>query len=410
VPAQQIAGRPCLFKGIPGGRSNYGGLVELKRSFVVVLACGAGLATASANASASVGGAFASAPATIKSVDCVAGCATADAAKPGSLLRIRGKSMRDVAKIVFLGGGGHTDNATVGVLKARRESVDVVVPEKATSGRLRAVNADGSRSGASRAVVSVQRGATSSAALDLRVVGRRVFYDAARPARVDLLARRAMAVTVALVRLIDGVTVMAWPVALAPEAVSSVTWDGRVAGVAQPPGRYEFRVFDAGTTTGPGVTAAQAPGALASGGFDLVDHIFPVRGRHTYGSGQAAFGAQRNGRTHEGQDVFARCGTPMVAARGGVVKLSRSEGSPGNYVVIDGDGTDVDYVYMHLQEPSPLKKDARVLTGQAIGNVGDTGDANGCHLHFELWSGPGWYTGGAPLDPQLVLRAWDAYS
>ena len=74
--------------------------------------------------------------------------------------------------------------------KARRNSVDVVVPEKATSGRLRAVNGDGARSAASRAVVSVQRGATSSAALDVRVIGRRVYYDAARPARIDLLARR----------------------------------------------------------------------------------------------------------------------------------------------------------------------------------------------------------------------------
>ena len=384
-------------------------MVELRRSAVVVVACGAGLvAPTGASAAAGSGGAFASAAAAITSVSCVARCAGAEAAKPGSLLRIRGKHMRDVAKIVFLGGGGHADNATTGTLKTRRESVDVVVPEKATSGRLRAVNADGSRSHASRAVVSVQRGAASSAALDVRVVGRRVFYDAARPARIDLLARRAMAVTVALVRVVDGSTVMGWPVALAPETVSSLTWDGRVNGLAQPAGRYEFRVFEGGA--GPGVVAAQAPVALATGGFDLVDHIFPVRGHHTYGTGEAAFGAQRNGHTHQGQDVFARCGTPMLAARGGIVKLNRFEGSAGNYIVIDGEGTDDDNVYMHLAEPSPLKKDARVLTGQPVGEVGDTGDAHGCHLHFELWSAPGWYTGGAPIDPLAFLKAWDAYS
>ncbi len=373
----------------------------------MLMACGAGL-VAPASASAASGGAFASAPATITSVSCVAGCATADAAKTGSLLRVRGKGMREVAKIVFLGGGGHGDNATVRVAKTRRDSVDVSVPEKASSGRLRAVNDDGARSAASRAIVSIQRGTGSSAALDVRVIGRRVYYDAARPARVDLLARQAMAVTVALVRVIDGAIVMAWPLALAPEAVSSVTWDGRVAGVPQPPGRYEFRVIDG--VAGPGVAAASAPAALAAGGFDLVDHIFPVRGRHTYGSGQAAFGAQRNGHTHGGHDVFARCGTPLVAARGGVVKLNKFERSAGNYVVIDGEGTDVDYVYMHLQDLSPLPKGARVLTGQAIGNVGDTGDARGCHLHFELWSGPGWYTGGGAVDPQPSLKAWDAYS
>ena len=198
-----------------------------------------------------------------------------------------------------------------------------------------------------------------------------------------------MAVTVALVRVIDGAGVMAWPVALAPEA-RQLGHVGRhaSAGVAQPAGRYEFRVFD-GVAGRAASRRPQAPAALATGAFDLVDHIFPVRGRHTYGSGQAAFGAQRNGHIHQGHDVFARCGTPLVAARGGVVKLNRFERSAGNYVVIDGEGTDVDYVYMHLREPSPLAKGARVLTGQPIGNVGDTGDARGCHLHFELWSGPG---------------------
>ena len=336
------------------------------------------------------------------------GLRSAEAAKAGSLLRVRGAGMREVAKIVFLGGGGHADNATVRVSKARRDSVDVRVPEKATSGRLRAVNADGARSAASRAIVSVQRGAAGSAGLDVKVIGRRVYLDGARPARVDLLAWRAMAVTVALVRVVDGAVVTTWPRLLAPEAISSVTWDGRVEGVAQPAGRYEFRVFDGGG--GAGAAAASVPAALASGGFDLVDHIFPVRGRHTYGSGQAAFGAQRNGHIHQGHDVFARCGTPMVAARGGVVKLNTFERSAGNYIVIDGEDTDFDYVYMHLSEPSPVAKGARVLTGQAIGHVGDTGDARGCHLHFDLWTGPGWYTGGAPIDPQPALKLWDAYS
>jgi murein DD-endopeptidase MepM/ murein hydrolase activator NlpD len=51
-----------------------------------------------------------------------------------------------------------------------------------------------------------------------------------------------------------------------------------------------------------------------------------------------------------------------------------------------------------------------VRTGQPIGFVGDTGDADGCHLHFEMWSGPGWYTGGSPFDPLPSLQAWDRVS
>jgi murein DD-endopeptidase MepM/ murein hydrolase activator NlpD len=381
-------------------------LVELKRIVVTVIS---GLClTAPAGASANVsGGAYASEPARITGAACVAACAPADAARPGSVLRVRGRTMADVSSIVFLGAKGNDDNVVARVRKARPESVDVAVPERAASGRLRAVNRGGARSKPSRVLISVQRG-SSSGALDVRVVGRRVFYDAARPARVDLLARAAMAVTVALVRVIDGVAVMGWPAALEPGTVSSITWDGKVEGAAQPAGRYEFRVFEGV----PAVSAASAevPAPLATGVFDLADHKFPVRGAHSYGEGEAAFGAGRDGHTHQGQDVFARCGTPLVAARGGVVKLNRFESAAGNYIVIDGDGTDVDYVYMHLRDPSPLAKGARVRTGQPIGNVGDTGDAHGCHLHFEVWSGPGWYTGGAPIDPLVFLKIWDSYS
>ncbi len=368
--------------------------------------CGVGLAAPS-SASAGSGGAFSSLPAAIKSVACVARCAGFDAAKPGSLLRVRGRSMGNVEKVVFLGGRGHADNVTVRVRRARRTSVDVSVPEKASSGRLRAVNTDGGRSRASRALVTVQRRANSGV-LDVRVVGRRVYYGAARRARVDMLARSAMTVTVAVVRVGDGAVVAGWPVTLVPETITSITWDGTLAGAPQPPGRYEFRVL-AGGPAGAGAIAAQAPAPLGTGAFDLVDHVFPVRGRHSYGTGIAAFGAGRDGHLHQGQDVFARCGTRLAAARSGVVKVASRERSAGNYVVIDGDGTDVDYVYMHLQARSPLSKGERVRTGQTIGKVGQTGVAVGCHLHFEMWPA-GWQKGEAPVDPLAFLKLWDAYS
>ena len=223
-----------------------------------------------------------------------------------------------------------------------------------------------------------------------------------------MLARKPLDVVVVLARVMDGAIVQTWPVGqLAPGVVRSVTWDGKLAGAAQPNGRYEFRVLPG---AGARIQAAANPGPQATGFFDLVDHMFPIRGRHDFGGRAAGFGTGRSGHTHQGHDVFAKCGTRLVAARGGVVKLNKYQGNAGNYIVVDGDGTDVDYVYMHMQSRSPLKKGARVLTGQQIGRVGDTGVAQGCHLHFELWGAPGWYTGGKPLNPLPFLQAWDQFS
>ena len=363
-------------------------------------------ASASASAAPVSGGAYASEQPAIAGVACLARCASIDAVQPGSVLRVRGTALRAVRKVVFLGARGHADDTVAVVTRARLHSADLLVPEKALSGPLMAINRGGAESAVSRTAVSVQRARAGAAALDARVGSRRVFLAASRQAQLNLLARQSMNVVVALVRLGDGAVLQGWPVALVGGAVSSVTWDGTVAGAAQPIGRYEFRVFSQPAAA----QAAQAPVPLATGAFDLVDHKFPVRGMHTYGTGIAAFGAARDGHSHQGQDIFAACGTPLVAARGGVVKLNQHEGRAGNYLVIDGAGTDVDYAYMHMAAPSPLKKGAKVTTGQVIGAVGDTGVARGCHLHFEMWSGPGWYTGGQPFDPLSALKLWDSYS
>ncbi len=101
---------------------------------------------------------------------------------------------------------------------------------------------------------------------------------------------------------------------------------------------------------------------------------------------------------------MAECGTPLVAARGGVVQYAEYEANAGNYVVIDGKGTPNDFMYAHLAEPSPLQAGDTVRTGQPIGIVGDTGDATACHLHFEMWGAPGWYEGGCPFDPLPYLE------
>lgn len=137
--------------------------------------------------------------------------------------------------------------------------------------------------------------------------------------------------------------------------------------------------------------------------------IFPVRGPHTYGDG---IGADRGDHSHQGQDVLADCGTKLVAARGGKVEYNAYQASgAGYYVVIDGAETPYDFVYMHLAKRSSAKEGSTVTTGQKIGVVGTTGSSTACHLHFEVWTAPGWYNGGTfSKAVTKMLKEWDSFS
>ena len=160
----------------------------------------------------------------------------------------------------------------------------------------------------------------------------------------------------------------------------------RKAGASAPAGRLKV------------ARAAVAPLTRPS-----ADGAFPVAGKHHYGTEVNRFGG---GRGHKGQDVLANCGVPLVAALGGKVTFVSTQSRAGHYVVIQADdGTG--QAYMHMRRPSTLKKGDRVVAGQRIGEVGDTGAASACHLHFELWTAPGWYSGGEAIDPLPFLKALD---
>ena len=149
-----------------------------------------------------------------------------------------------------------------------------------------------------------------------------------------------------------------------------------------------------GTTTAPPTTAAPA-GSM----------IFPVAGSHAIGQG---FGAARSGHSHQGQDIFAACGTPLVAVSRAKVKFVSYQSSAGNYVVIRNKKLHQDYMYAHLATRASVSKGQVVMPGQQIGIVGQTGNARGCHLHFELWLGK-WYRGGHPTNPLPYLQTYAGY-
>jgi murein DD-endopeptidase MepM/ murein hydrolase activator NlpD len=134
--------------------------------------------------------------------------------------------------------------------------------------------------------------------------------------------------------------------------------------------------------------------------------VFPIRGRHDYGDASDRYGADRGDHTHQGQDVLAACGLTEVAARGGKVVGSGYGGGAGNFVAVHTLDTRYDYFYAHLRDTPLVKEGETVKTGQIVGYVGETGDAVGCHLHFELWDGP-WWNGGKTIDPLPFLKAWD---
>ena len=207
---------------------------------------------------------------------------------------------------------------------------------------------------------------------------------------------------------------------VAPNTLTSIRWDGTNAeGRPAHKGHYRFQVLPQSSAipAQPSQASPKRRRSRASAStpeaeleFDFYSFSFPVLGAHDFGDAGAHFGAARSGHTHQGQDVMAECGTPLVAARGGTVQYAGYQSAAGNYLVIDGKGTGLDFLYAHLAEPTALQIGDQVRTGQPVGLVGDTGNASACHLHFEIWLPPGWYQGGSPIDPLPFLARWDRYS
>lgn len=131
--------------------------------------------------------------------------------------------------------------------------------------------------------------------------------------------------------------------------------------------------------------------------------VFPVQGQVRWGDG---FG-ERGGR-HQGIDLMADCGTPLVSPVAGRVVNVKTHSNAGHYVVIRSATTGEEHVLMHLARRSSVPQGTDVAAGQQVGEVGRTGNASACHLHFEIWTAPGWYRGGDPRDPEPDLRAWRA--
>lgn len=164
------------------------------------------------------------------------------------------------------------------------------------------------------------------------------------------------------------------------------------------------------------VESAQLENELASrelavflNGGTVVIHgfAFPVADPHTFSD---TFGAPRMTGTayehwHEGTDIFAPMGTPLLASERGVVfRVGTGGVLGGNTVWLRGE-SGVSYYYAHLSGfAEGLREGLVVDAATVLGFVGDTGNARGTppHLHFEVHPG-----GGAAVNPYPILRVAD---
>ena len=115
------------------------------------------------------------------------------------------------------------------------------------------------------------------------------------------------------------------------------------------------------------------------------------------------WGAARGvGRRHEGQDIFAPRGTPILSATNGYVYKIGENNLGGQTVSVIGSGGRV-YYYAHLDSYAPgLEVGDRVSKRTVLGFVGTTGNAQGTppHLHFGVYT----FTGAINPLPLLTDR------
>lgn len=132
----------------------------------------------------------------------------------------------------------------------------------------------------------------------------------------------------------------------------------------------------------------------------------PVSGLQPREARSSWHAARSGGRRHEGIDLFAKKGTPVLSATRGEVWRIGTDRLGGNVVTVLGDGPAL-YYYAHLDDwDDGLFVGRRVEKGTPLGIVGNTGNARTTppHLHFGVYR-VGWWRSRA-VDPAPLLGVW----
>lgn len=145
--------------------------------------------------------------------------------------------------------------------------------------------------------------------------------------------------------------------------------------------------------------AVKAPPAPAAEDDVLIAFVEPVPGHAVV----SPFGLRQlpwegNGRLHEGVDISADNGVPVIAAADGVVVEAGTKGGYGRYVAVRH-AERLTTFYAHLGAIDPaVKPGLAVAAGTRLGRIGSSGTSTGPHLHFEIRDAQ-----RRPLDPSMFL-------
>jgi murein DD-endopeptidase MepM/ murein hydrolase activator NlpD len=147
---------------------------------------------------------------------------------------------------------------------------------------------------------------------------------------------------------------------------------------------------------------------IAERGFGLrraylgVSGPFPIAGPSNWSNDWHVRRCEPYPHLHEGIDIFAPLGTPVVAIANGRIS-QRGVGSISGLSVEIADAQGVQYFYAHLSAFRPgLVPGGTVQRGQVLGYIGTTGNAQGTspHLHLEV------QPGGVPVPPKPYVDRW----
>ncbi|WP_194851496.1 M23 family metallopeptidase [Nonlabens antarcticus] len=126
---------------------------------------------------------------------------------------------------------------------------------------------------------------------------------------------------------------------------------------------------------------------------------FPLAGKNNSAI-KSFWGVARDGgrRNHEGNDIFADRGHPVVAAADGIISSVRNKGLGGKQIWLQDQLTASSHYYAHL-DSQLVTSGQRVSRGDTIGLVGNTGNARTTppHLHFGI------YRAGGAVDPKPYI-------